>query len=181
MTNLTVLKPHPRRYLVADMDLCTGCESCALACSFIKTKEFNPAASRIRILKFEESGVDAPVSCQQCEEPRCVEACPRDALVVKTDTGILVVDENACDGCGICAVACPYGAISTQPGQDKRHKKILKCDLCGGEPECIKWCEIKAIELVDAGEKERLAKGRENLLMARQRYEIEHHAPLWKY
>jgi Fe-S-cluster-containing hydrogenase component 2 len=110
-----------------------------------------------------------------------VEACPRYALVVNADTGILVVDEETCDGCGICAVACPYGAISIQPGGEKRHKKVLKCDLCGGDPECVKWCEIKAIEMLDAGEKERLAKGREDLLMARQRYELEHHAPLWKY
>jgi Fe-S-cluster-containing hydrogenase component 2 len=163
------------------MDLCTGCEACELACSFIKDREFNWAASRIRILKFEEAGVDAPVFCQQCEAPRCVEACPRHALVVKEETGILVVDEKACDGCGICAVACPFGAISLHPQSGKRHKTILKCDLCGGDPECVKWCEIKAIEMVDAGEQERIAKGRENLLMARQRYEIEHRAQLWKY
>jgi len=181
MAETKTVNPRPRQYLVADMDKCTGCESCALACSFIKNREFSWDASRIRILKFEESGVDAPVFCQQCEEPRCVEACPRHALVVKEGTGILVIDEKACDGCGICALACPYGAISVQPGADKRHKRLLKCDLCGGDPECVKWCEIGAIQMVEAGEIERLARGREELLMARQRYEIEHRAPLWKY
>jgi Fe-S-cluster-containing hydrogenase component 2 len=173
--------PHPAKYLLADMDKCTGCESCSLACSFVKFKEFNPAYGRIRILKFEESGVDAPVVCQQCEEPRCVEACPRNAMEVKTDNGILVIDRELCDGCGACAVACTYGAISIHPKSGKKNKTVLKCDLCGGDPECVKWCEIKAIEFVDASEKERISKARENLLMARKRFEIEHQTPLWKY
>lgn len=177
----TSVKPGPTRYLIADMDKCTGCESCSLACSFVKFKEFNPAYACIRILKFEETGVDAPVVCQQCEEPRCVEACPHNALVVKPDTGILMIDKEACDGCGACAVACTYGAISIHPKSPKKNRTILKCDLCGGDPECTKWCEIKAIELVDAGERERIDKARENLLMARKRFEIEYNTPLWKY
>ncbi|MEW6142476.1 MAG: 4Fe-4S dicluster domain-containing protein [Chloroflexota bacterium] len=181
MTKTSIKSPHPEKYLIADMDKCTGCEACSLACSFIKFREFNPSYACIRILKFEESGVDAPVACQQCEEPRCVEACPRDALVVKPETGILFIDKEACDGCGACAVACTYGAISIHPKSPKKNRVILKCDLCGGDPECIKWCETKAIEFVDASERERIDKARENLLMARKRFEIEHLTPLWKY
>jgi len=29
-------------------------------------------------------------------------------------------------------------------------KKVFKCDLCGGEPQCARFCEVKAIEYVDA-------------------------------
>jgi len=168
--------------LIADMDKCTGCQACSLACSFVKYKEFNPAFARVRILKFDESGVDAPIVCQQCEEPRCMEACPRNAIIWQAGTGIIVIDDAACDGCGICATACPYAAISVHPASaGKRNKVMLKCDLCGGNPECIKWCETGAIQYVSIASQEQIKKAREDLIMARKRFEIEYHTPLWKY
>jgi len=174
--------------LIADMDKCTGCGSCALACSFAKTNTFHPGHGRIRVLKLDESGVDAPVFCQQCEEPRCVEACPKGALVRRPENGILVIDEQTCDGCAICAVACPYGAIAVRPEVDhvskqsgKKNRQMLKCDLCGGQPQCVKWCETGALAYVGVEEQGRIKQARENLIMVKKRFEIEHRIPLWKY
>jgi len=42
-------------------------------------------------------------------------------------------------------VVCPFGAIY----YDDEKKIFYKCDLCGGEPECVKWCFTKAIEYTE--------------------------------
>jgi len=155
--------------------------ACALACSFKKFGVFGPEYSRVRVLKIEESGVDCPILCQQCEEARCMEACPKDAIVRDTDTGIIVIDEAICDGCSICLVACPYGAITVHPESSRKKRVVLKCDLCGGEPECLRWCEPGAIQYVSVDEAELIKEARENLVLFKKRYEIEHQTPLWKY
>jgi len=41
-------------------------------------------------------------------------------------------------------IACPYGNISIH----KDERKMLKCDLCGGDPECVKFCATGAIQYV---------------------------------
>ncbi|MBF0110906.1 MAG: 4Fe-4S dicluster domain-containing protein [Magnetococcales bacterium] len=50
-----------------------------------------------------------PVSCQQCDHPPCVTACPVQATWKEPD-GIVVIDYDWCIGCRYCAIACPYGA-----------------------------------------------------------------------
>jgi len=169
-----------QKRLIVDINKCTGCRSCVLACSFTKERVFNPELARIMVLKFETAGVDAPLFCQQCEEPRCVEACSRDAIVRQPESGILVIDAAACDGCGICLVACPYAAIFKSPGETKKEDRILKCDLCGGTPECVDWCETAALQYVDATETELIREARENLVLVRKRFEIEEGTPLWR-
>ena len=29
-------------------------------------------------------------------------------------------------------------------------RKIFKCDLCDGDPQCVRFCEVKAVDYVDA-------------------------------
>jgi len=118
--------------LIVDVNQCTGCTACSLACSFKKFGLFSPEYSRIKVIKLEDSGVDAPLFCQQCEDARCIEACPKDAIVHDSGTGIIVIDAAICDNCGICLVSCPYGAISMHQSS-KKDRLILKCDLCGGD------------------------------------------------
>ena len=40
----------------------------------------------------------------------CVTVCPTGASYKRAEDGIVLVNENACIGCGLCAWACPYGA-----------------------------------------------------------------------
>jgi len=153
-----------------------------LACSYNKTGIFNPEYSRIRILKFEESGVDAPIFCQQCEKPQCVDACPQHALSKNPVTGMVDHNDTLCNGCGICVMACPYGAVSAVPSNRAKGRAVLKCDLCGGERECVKWCEIQAIRYVDIeDEAEKQKTSQEDMILAKKRFEIEHRSPIWKY
>ena len=46
-------------------------------------------------------------------------------------------------GCRACVAACPFGAIRYWPEDNK----ILKCDLCGGDPACVRYCATKILSL----------------------------------
>jgi len=29
---------------------------------------------------------------------------------------------------------------------------VLKCDVCDGDPQCVRFCDVKAVDFIDAGE-----------------------------
>ena len=49
-------------------------------------------------------------------------------------------------GCKVCTIACPFGTINYNSSTGK----VVKCDLCGGDPYCAKACPTGAITYVDA-------------------------------
>lgn len=116
-------------------NLCIGCRECELMCSLKHQGTFNPAAARIRVEYDAETNCYSPVVCRHCDEPACVEACPSEALSRDERTGAVVVDGEKCTLCLECVEACPYDAINVAPDGT-----ILKCDLCGGEPACVRFC-----------------------------------------
>jgi len=126
--------------LLVDESKCVGCKTCAIVCSYLKFKVFNPKKARIKI---EERDLffHKPVICRFCKKPPCLEACPNNAIIWKN--GILVIDQEKCTGCGMCIDACPFGAIWLEDG------KAVKCDLCGGSPKCVELCPTGAIRWVD--------------------------------
>jgi len=75
----------------------------------------------------------------QCDDAPCVVVCPSAALVRHSGTNAVLVVEERCVGCRMCALACPFGAISYWDG------KARKCDLCGGKPECVRFCPPGAL------------------------------------
>ncbi|RJP17088.1 MAG: 4Fe-4S dicluster domain-containing protein [Candidatus Abyssobacteria bacterium SURF_5] len=116
-------------------NLCTGCRECQLMCSLKHAGRFNPAEARIRIEYDVEMNCYSPVICRQCDEPACADACPSEAFSRDDRSGSLVIDAEKCSLCLQCVDACPYGAIRVAPDGT-----VLKCDLCGGDPECVKFC-----------------------------------------
>jgi carbon-monoxide dehydrogenase iron sulfur subunit len=133
------------KIITVNPDRCTGCRLCELACSLKNTGEFNPARSRIRVIGFEELFC-LPVTCFQCERPYCAEVCPAGAIIRDEATGMVKVTEEKCTGCKICTLACPFGNIAFS----SEEKTAVKCELCGGEPECVLFCPTRALEFREA-------------------------------
>lgn len=136
-------------YLVFDSSLCIGCNTCELACSSFKSGKIQPSLSRIRIPRdpfSPETTNFFPMICYQCQDPKCASACIPGAITADPKTGARVVDESKCIGCGLCVTACAQYYGTPRINMDATTKKAFKCDLCGGDPQCIKWCPNGAIK-----------------------------------
>ena len=126
-------------------DKCVGCRICEYMCSLQKDKVFNPTRSRIRVVRIYPT-TNASLTCRLCEDAPCVIACPRKALTQSEETGVILVEDDLCNGCGWCFEACDFGAITLDP-----EKKVVRiCDLCidrEAGPMCVEWCPEEALEL----------------------------------
>lgn len=131
------------KVLILDIDKCTGCRICELACSFKKEGKFNPRLSRVHILRLD-SGVNVPILCQHCETPVCIAVCPTGAIEKDPVSGIVRINLEICNQCNRCIESCPVGAIQKNPLKNC----LMKCDLCGGMPECVKECPANVLQLV---------------------------------
>ena len=134
-----------KKVMCIDYDLCVGCGICQMECSLTHEGECSPKRSRIQIVRNEEKAIFMPVLCRQCKRPMCVASCPKNALHQDPITRVISVDEELCNGCGICLSCCPYGAISLHP--DKEIAFI--CDLCGGKPKCVEFCPTGVLRFLN--------------------------------
>ncbi len=135
------------KVLNVDIEKCTGCRTCETACSLKNTDRVQPSRSRVKVIKYEKRGEYhnyIPMVCQQCSTPLCMEACPTNAISRDVSLGAMLVDEQACVGCRICNMACPVGGISIDPVSNV----AVKCELCEGDPECVKYCDSEALSYV---------------------------------
>lgn len=124
---------------------CTGCRTCELACAMVKSKKGEEGALGKTRIHIHPLGADRymQMTCLQCVDAACVKVCPTQALVRNEETGAVEVDEERCVGCALCEAACPFGHIRF----DQDLGLPLKCDLCGGDPACAKFCPHQALEL----------------------------------
>jgi len=140
--------------MLIDASRCIDCKACVLACkvanevpegqwrNWIKPTDAPPAPGPAQHAKARFQ----PGACMHCEKPTCVEACPTGATYKDPETGVVVIDETLCIGCGNCIPACPY---------DARFRNVLtrkadKCNYCperraaGLSPACVDTCPTKA-------------------------------------
>lgn len=150
-----------RLALQIDLERCIGCKSCEAACKLEHGLGPGERRNRVIWLGDDASAEDArpkldflTLTCQQCDRPACVRACPVNPKAITKDgnTGIVQVIEDRCVGCGECVVACPYGAM----GFDAHGQHAVKCDLCverrsGGieTTACQSVCPARAIKFGD--------------------------------
>jgi len=160
--------------IFVDLNRCTGCMTCVIAC-----KEENLTPPKVwweRILEVESEPKNRIVyfrlSCMHCDDAPCIPACPEQAIFRNQD-GIVLIDDEKCRGHGECVKACPYGVIDINPdetyfqGEKLPYEstpdpyqvhptgKASKCTLCvhrieqGKEPACVAACPSKVMVFGD--------------------------------
>ena len=136
------------KILTVDLERCVGCRNCEYACSFARTGDFKDDSSSIWVDVSPEGMWIGTFVCAQCETPVCLQVCPRSALRRDAQTNAVVVDEVRCMGCKMCLQVCPFGCISF--ATEKR--AIRKCDLCKGDPNCVKFCMTHALDFIEVND-----------------------------
>ncbi|MEZ5792151.1 MAG: 4Fe-4S dicluster domain-containing protein [Nitratireductor sp.] len=168
--------------LVIDLDICVGCHACVVNCKEWNTGGYGapladtdaygsqPEGAWLnRIHTYEVSPANAPAqivhfpkSCLHCDDAPCVTVCPTGASYKRSEDGIVLVEEDKCIGCGLCAWACPYGAREMDPVANVMKKCTLCVDRIYNEnlavedqvPACVRTCPANARhfgDLADAG------------------------------
>jgi len=132
--------------LSVDPAKCSGCKDCELACAKRHNGINKPTRSRIRIIQGDvRDGFYLPMTCQQCESPPCLAACPNNAISRDNALNRVMIQDALCIGCQMCVSACPFGAMLF----DSDLGLAFKCDLCDGDPDCVRVCEPKALDYVE--------------------------------
>ena len=164
--------------LVIDLDTCVGCHACVISCKGWNTENYgaplsdqdpygaNPTGTFLnRVHSYEvqppilKDGtqpaaqlIHFPKSCLHCDDAPCVTVCPTGASYKRQEDGIVLVNEQDCIGCGLCAWACPYGARE----MDADAGVMKKCTLCvdriynenlpeeDRQPACVRTCPSNA-------------------------------------
>ncbi len=180
---MTKLPTHTEKKLglVIDLDTCVGCHGCVTSCKGWNTQNYGAPLSDIdaygadphgtflnRVFNYEVQPADGgasqtihfPKSCLHCEDAPCVTVCPTGASYKRVADGIVLVNEDRCMGCGLCAWACPYGAREL----DEAAGIMKKCTLCvdriynenlpeeDREPACVRTCPAGARHFGDLGD-----------------------------
>ena len=125
-------------WITRDFAKCTGCRRCEISCSLSHDKRIWPEASRIRIFMLVP-GLEVPHLCAQCQDYPCIESCPTKPKALSSDkkTGAVRVNRRLCISCGKCVRSCPGHVPFLHPGD----RKATICDLCKGQPQCVKVCQ----------------------------------------
>ncbi len=127
--------------ILTDDARCSGCRACELSCVARHDDRFATTTARVRVRKIEAHGLDSPHVCRQCENAPCMSVCPVQALHRDTATGSIRLRRDDCIVCSACFDACPFGAVFSDPVSGMP----LICDLCDGEPACVKRCATGAL------------------------------------
>ena len=128
-----------------DQTACAGCHTCQIAC---KDKNRLDVGYLLREVHTFECGeypnpgyYHLATTCNHCDNPACVEACPTGASYVAED-GTVQIDDEKCVGCDACVAACPYEARYHVDEENL----VRKCTFChhrtqlGMLPACVGAC-----------------------------------------
>ncbi|HTE59210.1 MAG TPA: 4Fe-4S dicluster domain-containing protein [Solirubrobacteraceae bacterium] len=165
---------QPRMGFFTDTSLCIGCKACEVACkewnqlplddfgfkgeSYDNTGALGADTWRHVAFIEQQRPVQAEDGegmrwlmssdvCKHCTTAPCLDVCPTGALF-RTEFGTVVVQDDVCNGCGMCVPACPFGVIERREDDGR----AWKCTLCydrlkdGMEPACAKACPTDSIQ-----------------------------------
>lgn len=135
-----------------DLDKCSGCKACVVACHTLNGLEEGEAWRRVgAVVPLGHGGHVQHVTtgCHHCEDPACLRGCPVKAYEKDASTGIVRHLDDQCIGCKYCTMMCPYEV----PTYNDRLGIVRKCDMCqqrlatGEAPACVQACPNGAIAI----------------------------------
>lgn len=140
----TVRMPTLKRVLTFNPRLCDGCGKCVEAC-MSRVGEFR-GVSAIKLIKGDD-GRASVAFCLQCDQPFCRVICPTGSVLFDEIRGVSFIRRESCVGCRSCSMICPAEAVAFDD-----LGKAVKCDLCDGDPLCVKVCDRGALKYAAAEE-----------------------------
>ncbi|MCB1842729.1 MAG: 4Fe-4S dicluster domain-containing protein [Halioglobus sp.] len=149
----TVPGPGQQYAFDVDLDRCSGCKACVVACHSLNGLDEQETWRDVGLLiggtKSQPVMQHVTTSCHHCLEPACMQACPVDAYEKDPVTGIVRHLDDQCFGCQYCTLACPYDV----PKYHSEKGIVRKCDMCsdrlavGEAPACVQSCPHEAISI----------------------------------
>ncbi len=113
-----------------DKQKCSGCHLCETICSLFHLGAVNTEKAAIRINKDDlDTSLNSPEVCRQCKEMKCLQG---ERVSQEKERKKFIWRRERSN-------RCPFHALSVF-GEDCYH-----CDLCGGNPQCVKVCTTGAI------------------------------------
>jgi formate dehydrogenase iron-sulfur subunit len=147
--------PGERYAFEVDLDACSGCKACVVACHSLNGLDETESFRDVGLVLGTDS-CGAPFqqtvtsACHHCEDPGCLNGCPVLAYEKDPVTGIVVHLDDQCIGCSYCVLKCPYDV----PKYNERLGIVRKCDMCHGRlaegeaPACAQACPTHAIKII---------------------------------
>jgi benzoyl-CoA reductase subunit BamC len=148
----------------ADINKCTGCRACEMACSAYHAKprysSINPARSRIRVVADELTDEYVPIRAGNYTQSEC------------DGRHIYRINGKDYSECSFCRASCPSRDFFIEPDSGLP----LKCDMCESvppllEPMCVQVCqpgcltyEEREAEREDPGTQGEMERGLESLV-----------------
>jgi anaerobic carbon-monoxide dehydrogenase iron sulfur subunit len=145
-----------------DPERCIGCRHCEFACAVQASQSKDPIAAlfeqplphtRIHVEAGATINTSYPDRCVHCDPAPCLQVCPTGAIYRDPDENLVLVDQTRCIACAMCAIVCPFDAVTFHPaaGNGDGHPVATKCDGCvhlvkqGLEPACVEVCKVDAL------------------------------------
>jgi dimethyl sulfoxide reductase iron-sulfur subunit len=144
-----------RMGMVIDLALCTGCNTCSIACK--QENNLPEGVLWTQVITLSQNGADTPtgsfpeygldylpLGCQHCANAPCLDVCPTSATHRNEELGIVELDPSLCIGCRYCMMVCPYTGVRVYSAQlsyslpfatgdnpiAHRAKTVEKCNFC---------------------------------------------------
>lgn len=141
---------------------CIGCRQCEFACAVEHSQSKDAAVAvaedplprtRIHVSPGRTMNTSFPNRCRHCNPAPCEQVCPTGAITRDAGEDLVLVDVHKCITCAMCAMVCPFDAVTFYPQANGMPVRIvaMKCDGCiervrnGVQPACVEACKVNAL------------------------------------
>lgn len=150
------------RLVYVNPDRCIGCLQCEFACAVEHSASRDVGSAwtesplprtRIHVEPGSVAGSAYPARCRHCDPAPCIQVCPTGSMSRDQTHDLVLVDPDTCINCAMCAMVCPFDALTYHPVAASAGPMTVavKCDGCverlqrGQVPACVEACKAGAL------------------------------------